>query len=1281
MSRDNTWSFREQWQITGLLTTISNLHVGSGDVIFHNELEVDSEPVEINSVFSDVDNRPFIPGSTLKGALRSRLGDFLHNPSLEIVDEIFGRPPDEKSNGQGGRAEFMDARLAFPRSDTIMPLPFRDPDRQTFIEAGVAIDRQRRTAIDRKLIHAEAVPPGVVFRVTVQGPMKEEHAGFIMALLECFNDPERPVLIGADTGSGKGRMSWELAEVKRFGEEEALAWLKLKEKPMISRAMKTLADKETSLMLRDGRACLKVQAELSKSTGHAGKEPTVLDISLRLDGPFLVNDPPSRSERDEKSRLREKGEYSDNLPDHRPLRNILGLPHLPVRSFRGALRSQAERIARTLAISCCDPAGPCDSIHKIDNVKGLCPVCRLFGASGWKSPIDIPDFDFVTCVADSVRQDFVAIDRFTGGAMPGAKFDADYVYKPEFQGKLIIDWERFNEADINIQQLKGLLTLVLRDLKEGDICLGFGRAKGYGACHAEIKGLESLDPDKSARAFSEKPLQKAAADCVMAGRSGCSREKDTRERSQNKKGNPLFHNPYHFVPAVKPDISTWLNTDKFLNDYKGHHTHSLYHDAIEDTDKNAKGKKEKKEKKVYHGRIICRLETKTPFFTGGRRIPGTEPQEICPFMLEGEPAIPATSLRGLLSSIAEAASCSSLRVLDDTLLSVRVHYKKPLTKMGIIVEHEGVLKLRSLGKPKKYKLEIDPKIIIDGVEIDSESIIKGAKKPLSEQAEAGVDEKFEEFFYMKRENDRNKIPEFSSDNKGKKKGWIRGKFHVMAGELRDFPKTKSNNHNEYFIAVPEDSTGNVKPYDITEALELFYEMADLRTDTQKKKRKLPACEILPYHPLGTRRNSDQKRSGRRLRLKAGDIVYYAKEDGKVRRISISQIWREPKPRVWKFFSEISPELLPFNPERTHISPAELLFGFVENRKKQKTGEPAQKQKDDAALAFAGKVRVSFGRLAHNQADSNIYGDPVTLKVLASPKPPSPALYFRNDGYVSKEDLDSNNNILPQGRKHYLHCLQKNGDIVKMNEKGISQKQEKGFMLLPWESKSNQFKQHEKDERANLKARITPLKKGVVFYFHVDFDNLSRKELELLCYSIRPDKDFQHKSGMGKPIGLGSVSIEPTGLLLINRGRRYRNGLDASRYNDRVWLDQKYEEEYSALYPDESIMAVSKKHVLTPGQLAENFAANMHPDIKKALNLLGNPDNVKVPVHYPQAKDEDIEEENFKWFVANDVGTNNGKKGRAKKSNSPVQDFIKPLNEQSNKLPELERHEWLGKSYR
>ncbi len=74
----------------------------------------------------------------------------------------------------------------------------------------------------------------------------------------------------------------------------------------------------------------------------------------------------------------------------------------------------------------------------------------------------------------------MAIDRFTGGAAPGLKFDADYADRPRLTGKIRVDLDRIEPWAL------GLLALTFRDLIEGDITFGFGASKGYGICQATI---------------------------------------------------------------------------------------------------------------------------------------------------------------------------------------------------------------------------------------------------------------------------------------------------------------------------------------------------------------------------------------------------------------------------------------------------------------------------------------------------------------------------------------------------------------------------------------------------------------------------------------------------------------------------------------------------------------------------------------------------------------------------------------------------------------------------
>ena len=53
----------------------------------------------------------------------------------------------------------------------------------------------------------------------------------------------------------------------------------------------------------------------------------------------------------------------------------------------------------------------------------------------------------------------------------------------------------------------------------------------------------------------------------------------------------------------------------------------------------------------------------------------------------------------------------------------------------------------------------------------------------------------------------------------------------------------------------------------------------------------------------------------------------------------------------------------------------------------------------------------------------------------------------------------------------------------------------------------------------MQTSICLVPANLVFIFRIRFDNLSRRELSLLLYSLRPAELFRHKLGMGKSIGL------------------------------------------------------------------------------------------------------------------------------------------------------------------
>ena len=104
--------------------------------------------------------------------------------------------------------------------------------------------------------------------------------------------------------------------------------------------------------------------------------------------------------------------------------------------------------------------------------------------------------------------------------------------------------------------------------------------------------------------------------------------------------------------------------------------------------------------------------------------------------------------------------------------------------------------------------------------------------------------------------------------------------------------------------------------------------------------------------------------------------------------------------------------------------------------------------------------------------------------------------------------------------------------------------------------------------------------------------------------------------MGKPIGLGSVQLEFISLKLSDRHARYRQA------------------DFSAA----STTLASGESAELAQRLAQAHLSRLQktdPAVLRALRIIGDPSQVKYPVHYPQEADGSIESENYRWFVTND----------------------------------------------
>jgi hypothetical protein len=70
--------------------------------------------------------------------------------------------------------------------------------------------------------------------------------------------------------------------------------------------------------------------------------------------------------------------------------------------------------------------------------------------------------------------------------------------------------------------------------------------------------------------------------------------------------------------------------------------------------------------------------------------------------------------------------------------------------------------------------------------------------------------------------------------------------------------------------------------------------------------------------------------------------------------------------------------------------------------------------------------------------------------------------------------------------------------------------------------------------------IQPVDRDTSFHVRLDFTALEADEFGALLLAILLEDEMRHKIGYGKPLGLGSVQLTPTRLILVDYATRYTN---------------------------------------------------------------------------------------------------------------------------------------------
>lgn len=194
--------------------------------------------------------------------------------------------------------------------------------------------------------------------------------------------------------------------------------------------------------------------------------------------------------------------------------------------------------------------------------------------------------------------------------------------------------------------------------------------------------------------------------------------------------------------------------------------------------------------------------------------------------------------------------------------------------------------------------------------------------------------------------------------------------------------------------------------------------------------------------------------------------------------------------------------------------------------------------NDVAIDFAEAIFGKESKFASRVffEDAEIVGEedaflPETSpKRLALPKPTAFQHYLEQPcgAKTSKKDLKTWNdkNAFIRGYKLYWHRKVPDFPEGKLGE-------------YSWNTGEKRY--------GNGDTIIKPIKSGKCFKGRIRFENLLEEELGALLFVLDLPEGCAHKLGMGKPLGLGSVSIKPE-LFLIDRKKRYKKLFENGRWN-------------------------------------------------------------------------------------------------------------------------------------
>ncbi|MBJ7556669.1 TIGR03986 family CRISPR-associated RAMP protein [Marinomonas spartinae] len=466
------------------------------------------------------------------------------------------------------------------------------------------------------------------------------------------------------------------------------------------------------------------------------------------------------------------------------------------------------------------------------------------------------------------------------------------------------------------------------------------------------------------------------------------------------------------------------------------------------------------------GTLTVELTCHTPTLVGGTQIPATKeaPGRVEFFKdPNGNPIIPGSSLKGMISSVMEIVSFARFNRLDDKRYSVR---DLSSSKSFYLQQFPGTPKGGKSGwlkfNQQKGCWEITP---CKMARIHQQDIIHYYNDISKSKWVSNTNSQAHQRYQL-----LNGIRQIKFDTKVHKTkgtvalpsttGTLVGQLVVTGQPGQAFDAGRSAKKWEFVFYQPSDTPKPIPTAVIRDFLFIHSESEDW--NYWKKK------------------NSEHSETG--------IPVFFQEEGGKCTSIGLSYLY--------KLAYKNSTHEAVIHTNENHIKGdtpdlPELIFGRISNEKN---------------VSLKGRVNIGTAKTVGKP----VYKTDLPASILNGPKPTFYPAYIRQPKAGSDGQLNATGD--------YVTLMDQNSELSGWKRYPVK---EKVHVLRPETTVGSR-----KDENYSVQVKLIPVDTATIFRFKLQLHNVREVELGALLWSLDfgEQKEVFHSLGMGKPFGLGRVSL-------------------------------------------------------------------------------------------------------------------------------------------------------------